>query len=143
MAGYRNSNSKVIQRAFTRFKESAEGIISKGIIALAQAGLAYLVEAHDNHRDGMSHTEEDNTIGYAVSYNGTVIESGSFKGGEADLPGDAEEEAKRLLAGSQGWVAIILSDMEGWYRADWEMDFLQYSADQVRANFHKFFKKVK
>lgn len=143
MAGYQSKNEKVIRNAFTRFRANVDRIIENGMRNLAQAGMAFLVDAHDSHRDNMMHTEEVDTLGYAVAHNGTIIESGSYKGGGDDFPGDAMNKAKALLAGTSGWVAIILSEMEGWYRVDWEQDFLHYSADQVRQNFRKFFKPVK
>ena len=143
MAGYQSKNAKVIDNAVMRFRANAEKAIEAGIKNLALAGMSFLVEAHDSHREGMLHTEEDNTLAYAVAHDGTIIESGSFKGNGDDMPGDAMNKAKSLLSGTSGWVAIILSEMEGWYRVDWEQDFLHYSAEQVRQNFRKFFKPVK
>ena len=143
MAGYQSRNKGVIAKAFARLKKSEEETVFRGMIRLAQAGMSFLVEAHDNFRDGLHHPEEDDTMAYAVSHDGVIVESGSFRGGGDDMPGDAMNKARRLLAGTSGWRAVILSEMEGWYRVDWEMDFLHVSADEVRSNFHRFFKPVR
>lgn len=142
MAASPDRNKDVISKAFARLKRSEERTVHEGMVRLAQAGMAFLVEAHDYFRDGLHHPEEDDTMGYAVSHDGVIIESGSFHGGGDDLPGDAMNKARRILSGTNGWRAVILSEMEGWYRVDWEMDFLHASADEVKSNFHKFFKPV-
>ena len=142
MANYSAKNQKTIATAFARFQRTEEEIVRNGMIRLAQAGLAFLVEAHEQFQPGLYHPEEDDTLAYAVAEDGVIVESGSYNGEGGDIPGDARNKAVKLLSGTRGWVAVILSEMEGWYRVDWEMDFLQLSADEVRANFHKFFKKV-
>lgn len=143
MARYQSRNESVIKRAFARLSASEQDVALRGMVSLAQAGMAFLVEAHDNRRAGLSHTEEEDTMAYAVARDGQIVESGFYKGGDGtEIPGDAMSTAERLVSGSTGWVAIILSDMEGWYRVDWEMDFLHYSADHIKSNFNKFFKPV-
>ena len=143
MAGYQSRNKGVITKAFARLKRSEEDVVFQGMVKLAEAGMAFLVQAHDSFRDGLHHPEEDDTMAYAVSHDGVIIGSGSFNGGGDDIPGDALGKARRILDGTTGWRAVILSEMEGWYRVDWEMDFLHVSAEEVKENFHKFFKRVR
>lgn len=143
MEGYRQQNRATIKRGF-RWLEKSEGeIVKKGMVALAEAGLSYLVDAHRQHAANMMHTTEDDTLAYAVAHDGVIVSAGSHNGsGGEDMPGDAINKARALLTGTSGWVAIILSEMEGWYRLDYENGFLQYSADEIRANFNQFFKPV-
>lgn len=142
MNKYQAKNENVIRNAFDRFSKNAENVIREGMRAMARAGLDYLIEAHILHDSIMLHTSETDTLGYAFGHDGLLIESGSHKGGDYDLPGSAQEEAEAILSGTKGWVIIILSDMEGWYRVDYEMDFLGYSAETIRRNFKDFFKPV-
>lgn len=142
MASSESRNNKVIQNAFSRFLKNEESVTREGMCVLAKAGLDYLIDAHDFHAQLMMHTTENDTMGYAVAHNGTIVASGSHNGGDFDLPGSAKEEAEALLSSTTGWVAIILSDMEGWYRVDYEEDFLFYAADEIRENFHTFFKPI-
>lgn len=134
----------MIAKAFSRLASSEERIIGDGLKRLALTGLAFLVEAHDNHPAAHNHPEENDTMAYAVAREGAVIEAGAFSGGNSVPNSNAESKARALVAGTHGWVAVILSDMgRDWYRVDWEMQFLQYSADQIRANFHKIFVPVR
>lgn len=142
MATYQAQNKSTIARAFSRFRKEEEDIIREGMVTVAEFGMQYLIQAHKQFQEGLHHPEEDDTIAYAVGYNGTVIETGAHSGGGGDIPGDAMNKAAALLSGTQGWSAIILSDMEGWYRVDWEMGFLHSSADEIRDNFTKYFKPV-
>lgn len=142
MAKFREQNRRTIQHAFLRFQGREEEIIREGMIRVAKAGIEYLIQAHDEFKSGLHHPEEDDTMAYAVAHNGRLIASGSYNGGGDDIPGDARNKAIDLLSQTKGWSAIILSDMEGWYRVDWEMGFLQSSADDIRDNFIKHFKPV-
>lgn len=139
---YLQRNKSVIDRAFKHLADSQEQSVREGMVKIAEAGMAFLVEAHENHADNMMHTEEEDTMAYAIAHDGMVIKSGYYRGGGDDFPGDAMNKAKALLSRTSGWVAIVLSEMEGWYRVDWEMNFLHYSAEHIRSNFSKFFKPV-
>lgn len=144
MAGYQDRNKVIIDRAFSRLAESEGVILREGAVRAAKAGLDFLLEAHDNYPRPLLHPGETDTLGYAVAYNGSIVSSAAHIGGEnEDLPGSAKEEAERLLFGTRGWRIIVLSDMENWYRWDLEIDFLMYSADEIREDFHKFFKPVR
>lgn len=142
---YQQRNNSVIRGAFSKLAKRENTIVLEGMMRLARAGLAYLVEAHNNLVPGLNHTQETDTLAYAISYNGEIKASGMWDNNESDqMPGEAREEAKRLLSGTKGWVCIIISDMEyDWYRVDWEIDFLHYSAMTIKMNFNKFFKKIK
>ena len=136
------SNRAVINRAFDRFKKTKDDIVLQGMVEVAKAGLEYLIEQHESFEPGMIHTQETNTMAYAVGHNGDLIQSGMHNGGDYDMPGSALEKAESLLSGTTGWVAFILSDMEGWYRVDYEMMFLYESREEIKARFKEFFKPI-
>lgn len=143
MTGYRTQNRNTITKSFRRLRNSEERTMREGMVKVAKAGMDYLLEAHDNHPIAHEHPEEENTMAYAVAHNGTIVESGNHHGsGSEDMPGNALSKAASLLSGTQGWTAVILSEMEGWYRADWEINFLQSSADEIRDKFYTYFHKV-
>ena len=139
---YLQQNNSTIDKAFARLRKSEEAIIREGMIRLAEAGLQYLIKSHDSFGD-MQHTHETNTLAYAVAHDGVVERGEYLNGGGSDVSGDALQAATKMLSGTKGWCAIILSDMEGWYRVDWEMHFLHYSEAQIKQNFHSFFKKIR
>lgn len=136
------TNDEVITRAFARFRGNVSKICQEGMIRLAKAGLDYLVSAHNEHAMFMAHTTEDNTMGWAVSFNGKVVASGAYEGNGDTMPGSAEQTAASILASTTGWVAVILSEMEGYYRVDYEMDFLNNAKITTRAEFQTYFKKI-
>ena len=144
MAGYSAQNSRVIRKAFDRFRKEDEDIIRHGMLLVAKAGIDHLVEAHARKSEDLNHPQEEDTMGYAVAHNGTIVASFGYNGGGTDdMPGQAREEAERLLAGTTGWRAIILSDMEGWYNVDWEEGFLYISSEEIRNNFATYFKPIR
>lgn len=144
MAKYQTQNKRIIERAFSRFRKEEEDILREGAIRIGKAGLDFLLEAHENFQEQLLHPEETDTLGYAVAYNGGIVDSAAHIGGDTgDLPGSAKEEAERLLSGTKGWMIIVLSDMDNWYRWDWEEDFLMYSSDEIKANFNKYFKPIR
>ena len=145
MARYESRNKATIDKAFNRFINREEAIITDGMYGLLNAGLEYLHEAHDMHRPGMYHETENDTIGWALIHNGKILEVVSQSKGEWTPHGDAVGRLQAIAAEVPlgAWVGIILSDMaNNWYRVDYEMDFLGYSADEVREHFHEFFKPI-
>ncbi len=142
MAEYKQRNIQTINRAFARLLANEERAILDGMERLANAGIEYLIEAHNLHAMFMNHTQEDNTIGWALAHNGKVLKSRRYDGGGGDLPGEAEEKARRIAEKTSGWTVIILSDMDGWYRQDLEIEFLTDAAFGITQDFNKFFKKV-
>lgn len=139
MAGYLAKNKAVIRSAFSRLRADSDAIILDGMKSLTEAGLDYLLEAHE--RD-MHHPNENDTIAAILAHDGQVVAKFPHEGSD-DFPGSASAEAERLLRGTSGWIVIVLSDMTmQWYRVDWEIDFLTYSADEIKANFQSFFKPI-
>lgn len=143
MHDYKNQNSKVINRAFSRFSKNVDEIIKQGMIEVAKAGLQFLVEAHNEHEPNMMHVERNNSMAYAISHNGVLVATESYNGGDYDFPGRAMAMASTLAEKKKGWAAYILSEMDSWYRYDYEVGFLLASAKDVKTSFHKYFKPVK
>ena len=144
MSRYEHQNRLVIQRSLARLRKSEEETILAGMCKVVEAGLEYLLEAHDMHSPLMRHQTETDTLGYALAHNGVIVKSGMHNGGDnLDLPGQAMADAQEILSTTNGWAAVILSDMRGWYNVNLEIDFLGYSADKVKENFHRYFKPVK
>lgn len=137
-----SSNARKIDRAFSRLKASEAKIVRDGMIRLAKRGIEYLVDAHERHAQDMRHTTERDTLAWAVSHNGDVIASGSHYGDGSDI-GNAKYMAESILSSTKGWVAVILSEMYGYYRADYEQDFLYETAFNTQAEFQTYFKKIR
>jgi hypothetical protein len=144
MVGYQAENDRVIGKAFGRLRSDESSIVKNAMVKMAEEGMEFLLSAHAAaEHPAENHPKEDNSIGYAIAHNGVVIKSGNHNGGMDGVPREARQEAERLLSGTVGWRGMVLSDMEGWYNFEWEEDFLAISADKVRANFSKYFKRVR
>ena len=142
-SSYKAANERAIDYAAKSFKIDAEVALLDGMERLANAALDYLVEAHNAHAMFMSHVTETDTMAWALARDGRIRRSGFHNGGEQDLPGSAMEKAMAIASQTHGWAVVILSDMEGWYREDYEMDFMVDAQFGIAENFHTFFKKAK
>lgn len=144
MGTLRQKNRSVISKAFSEFEKFEEKYIREGMVRLAKAGLDYLVEVHKAHAMFMYHPDEDNTMAYAVAHNGSIIASDAHNGGDSDdMPGTAQATAERLLSDTSGWVVLILSEMEGYYRFDLEEDFFFDVSFNAQSEFYSYFKPVR
>ena len=136
-------NRSVIEKAFARLQRSEEDVIRNGMYGLLNAGLHYLEEAHGLLHGGERHTEENNTLGWALVHDGNMLEVASHSGEEWTPYGDALHKLEDIARQTKGWVGIILSDMANdWYRVDYEFDYLAYSADRVQEHFNDYFKRI-
>jgi len=146
MPSLEKANVHTISNALSRLKKTKDKVVMDGMYGLMNAALDYLHEAHDMHHPGMAHETESDTLGWALVYNGRVMEVVSQSKGEWTPKGDALGRLELMVNSvkSTGWVGIVLSDMANdWYSVDLEMQFLNYSIDEVKAHFHDFFKPVR
>lgn len=145
MQSFEQANSRTIENAFKRFKENKERVLTEGMYALMNAALDYLHEAHELYRPEMRHETENDTLGWALVYNGKIMEVVSQSKGAWTPKGDALGRLEAVIHNvrSTGWVGIVLSDMANdWYNIELEMDFLTYSMEEVKSRFHDFFKPI-
>lgn len=141
---YKIRNRNTIERAFKNLSSREESLCEVIMRNVARDGLNELIEKHELSSTLFGHThsrhlEEINTLAYALSHEGRVVESGYHKGpGNDDLPGDAENKARRIAGDGSGWVAVILADMENlWYHFEYtgvphEEDMLLWSEENIR-----------
>lgn len=152
---YRTTNRQTINNAFKTFNLRIESYVEEGMLKMAQAGLEYLIEAHeidsayDPDKEELDHQHQSNTTAWAIAHNGRVVKAAYYDGDkgsgiqERALSPDAMQVASRIAAGTSGWTICITADMKGWYREDYERVFMNYSRDQIMNHFHDYFKPVK
>lgn len=143
------NNNNVIRNAFAKFTARKDQAITVGFSRMMEAGLEYLLEAHDipiipisggkeihHHNEG-----EKETLGWMIFHDGVEVASGTQNRGP--LSGAILFEMESMGAGTTGWVGFVVSEMSfNWYRVDFEMDFLQYSADKIKENFNIYFRPI-
>lgn len=137
------ANKQAILRGFTRLRTVEEQTALNGMRKVGETGLDLVVQYHREHDSDMIHLNEDDTLAYAVAHDGKVVASGNHSGGDFDMPGEATEEAKDLLASTKGYAAIVLSDMaQPWYNATYELDFLTRARGEIETSINEFFKQT-
>lgn len=130
-ANYRTRNKSAIARGFRKLQKDAENTCGVFMRNVARDMLMQLLRFHDEH-ERLHHVDEKNTLAYALAHNGTIIENGYHHGGEDDLPGQAMEIAQSIVSGAKGWVAVVVSEMQGWYNYADEEDMLHSTASEIQ-----------
>lgn len=137
----RTNNDKVAERAFKALQKRKDEYIRDKFVVLMRTALEDLLEAHDQFGPLSHSTMEKHTLGFAIYHNGVEVALETQNRGA--IEGAIEFRLEHLGAASKGWVGIVMSDMSfDWYNVDLEIGFLNYSANEVRKNFHKIFKKI-
>lgn len=140
------TNDQVIKDALARFTAQKDAYIGEKLCELMQLGLEAVLEAHDAPIVGGNifhhNLSEKDTLGWAVYHDGSKIGSGTQDRGS--VKGSVQEMMDGLFGGTKGWIGVIMSEMTfDWYRVDYEVAFLNYSADQIKQNFHNIFKPIR
>lgn len=146
--GYKEDNIKKLDGGFSQLSLGKDARIERIMYDVLDKALDVLLEAHDDKDNkagkGMHHANESDTLGWALIHNGSVVEAVSQLRGkltDASALNTLQELVKKCP--KQGWCGIVCSDMvNGWYRVDWEIDFLNQSAESVISNMHKHFHKL-
>lgn len=135
-----SKNRMAILRGFDRLRAAENQTAFDGIRKIGENALDLVVQFHREYDGSMIHINEDNTLAYAVAYDGATIESRGYLGGDYDMPGEASQEAEDILSSTKGYAAIVLSDMtQDWYNATLELDFLTRARDQIESNINNYF----
>lgn len=132
---YKVRNRNAIKRGFTNLKSYGEKMSEVVMRNMARDGLHSLLNEHDIHEAYLNHTCEDNTLAYALAHNGAIIESGYHNGGDDELPGDAKAQAEEIARSHNGYCAVILSDMMGWYKITLEEDLLNAARGDIQDHY--------
>ena len=132
---YRVRNRNAIKRGFTNLESYGEKMSEVVMQNMARDGLRALLYEHDLHDSFLNHPAEKNTVAYALAHNGSIIESGYHNGGEDDVPGNALQQAEALARTRNGFCAVILSDMMGWYNFALEEDLLNAARGDIQDNY--------
>ena len=143
MAKYQNQNNRVISAAFKRFQEQYIAAMTEGYCAIGRNALDFLEREHYNDPHPR-HITEENTIGYAVGYNGKVLASHGFNGQDGKRIGEAKEMAESIVTSHRsGWCLVVLSDMRvPPYKFSFEYSAYDATIEFTRQNFSLYFKQV-
>lgn len=138
-----SGNISAIRRGMEKLRKNKDRVVELGMYNLLNAALDYLHDAHENFRADLRHENESNTLGWALVHNGQIVEAVSQSKGPLTPRGDVLAKLQAIASGTTGWIGIVMSDVEnGWYRLDWEADFLNYSRELTAQSFKECFQTV-
>lgn len=109
--GYRESNRKAIENAFTVSRTRMNENITAGFVELLNAGVAYCLSEHDVQHQ--RHLETGDSYGWVLLYNGSEVGRRIYAEGRT-----AEGNAGRALdkvkssCPATGWVGVVLAGVE-------------------------------
>lgn len=141
-------NNTVISNAFASLTARKDQIIQEGFIRMMEAGLEYLLEAHDEfrrkgHNIHWHNLDERETAGWMIFHDGVEVASGAQDRGP--LEGSVRDILLNLEGRPQnGWVGYLMSEMTfDHYRVDYEIAWLLISSDNIKGNFSSFFRPIR
>ena len=140
----KQNNDKLIQKGFTSLLVTKDAHIERVMLEVLDEALDELKACHYDMPFDLHHTSETDTLGWALIHNGKVIKAVAHDGGIVTAASAIRTLHKIVSEGSHiGWYGILCSDVtNNWYRIDWEMDWMNYTASYTAHNIQQYLKKI-
>lgn len=134
-------NDKTIMKAFNGLLHNKHNHLIAGMKGLLQDAVMFIYEQHrvDGH---MNHLESGDTYGWALYYNGQMIDKKINSGPEVSDFSVSDELDSRIAA-SKGYVGVIMAGMnpEVVFWEKHEIPYMELTADMIAAEYFRFFQK--
>ncbi len=134
-------NDKTIMKAFNGLQHNKHNHLIAGMKGLLQDAVMFIYEQHrvDGH---MNHLEYGDTYGWALYYNGQMIDKKINSGPEVSDFSVSDELDSRIAA-SKGYVGVIMAGMnpEVVFKDEFEIPYMELTADMIAAEYLRFFQK--
>lgn len=144
----KQNNDKLIQKGFTSLLVTKDDHIERVMVEVLDEALDELKMCHYDHPIAHHHVEETDTLGWALVHNGNVVKAVAHDGGIV-TSASALRTLREIVSECShiGWYGIVCSDVTNnryrvWYRLDWEMSFLNYTASYTEHNILQYLKKI-
>lgn len=140
----KQNNDKLIQKGFTSLLATKDAHIERVMIEVLDEALDELKACHYDKLLDPRHTSETDTLGWALVHNGKVVKAVAHDGGSVTSASAIKTLHKVVSEGSHiGWYGVVCSDVtNNWYRIDWEMDWMNYTASYTEHNILQYLKKI-
>lgn len=142
MRNHRTHNDRTIENAFERLSGTSAKAVEDGMRRLLDEAMMFALQIHDaEHR---KHIEAGDSYGWALWHDGSVVDT-RVRAKSGSTEASVDTELRTMQPPSQsGWCGVIMAGMtpKYWFSIDYENDILNMTADEVKDNFHKYFKKV-
>lgn len=137
----RKNNKETINNAFKCFRKANNEQFKMGMRDLLEAAVKYALVNHDeNHQ---SHLKAGDSYGWILYHNGKQVGIHIISKGN-EIKGDTRAEIKGISVPNYGWVGVVMAGLvpESYFAVDYEEQILALTADDIRANYHRYFKPI-
>lgn len=137
-----DKNSKVIKDAFARLSQTKHDRMIEGLKGLLDDAVSFILEQHEV--DGRrSHLETGDTYGWAVGYNGQLLDMKVTQGPNPSESFSVEESLSEMMIQTTGYVGIIMAGMDPahWFVVDYEREYQNLTKDMIAAEYYRFFQE--
>lgn len=137
-----DKNSKVIKDAFARLSQTKHDRMIEGLKGLLDDAVSFILEQHEV--DGRrSHLETGDTYGWAVGYNGQLLDMKVTQGPNPSESFSVEESLSEMMIQTTGYVGIIMAGMDPahWFIVDYEREYQNLTKDMIAAEYYRFFQE--
>jgi hypothetical protein len=134
-------NEKTITKAFNGLRHNKHNHLVAGLRSLLQDAVMFIYEQHriDGH---MNHLSYGDTYGWALYYNGQMIDKKINNGPYVSDFSVSDELASRI-AESKGYVGLVMAGMNPgilfWEKH--EIPYMEMTMDMIVAEYLRFFQK--
>lgn len=135
-------NSRVIEKAISRLSRSKHNRMIEGLKGLLDDAVSFIFEQHEV--DGKrSHLETGDTYGWAVGYNGQLLDRKVTQGPNPSESFSVEESLSEMMIQTTGYVGIIMAGMDPahWFVVDYEREYQNLTKDMIAAEYYRFFQE--
>ena len=136
-----NRNNKTIKKAFAGLQHNKHNHLVAGLKGLLQDAVMLIYEQHriDGH---LNHLEYGDTYGWALYYNGQLIEK-KINTGSRISDFSVSDELESRIAASKGYVGVVMAGMVPgvFFWTEHEEKYLELTADIIATEYLRFFQK--
>ena len=134
-------NEKTIMKAFSGLQHNKHNHLVAGLKSLLQDAVMFIYEQHrmDGH---MNHLEYGDTYGWALYYNGQLVEK-KINTGSRVSDFSVSDELESRIAESKGYVGIVMAGMDPavFFWEKHEIPYMEETAAMIAAEYLRFFQK--
>lgn len=136
----REANRKVIDSTVKQFKQSANIVFQKGMEDMLNYAVEFALHSHDEGHQ--QHLIQGDSYGWGLFHNSRLV---SYK-----IVSQVSKKKNQLLSAirsvnvpnTKSWCGVIMAGMSpmGYFSTDYEIEILELTKDEIRANFSRYFK---
>lgn len=133
-------NNKTIKSAIANFKKSVSEGFQKGMENLLDYAVQYALDSHDEGHQ--QHLQQGDSYGWALYHNKKLVSYKIFSQ-VAKRNNALYSELKNVeIPSPKCWCGVVMAGMDpiSYFSADYELNILALTKEEIQANFYSYFK---